>query len=668
MNNGLLSERFDTLSQAIQRIKGYLAYHSPDLSWSVQGINPALRDDDQASREGIPAQDWSPLQHLGQRLQLSQFAQDLLVLCAGVELDSEIAQWCRHHNPQQASVTFGLALAVLPEAQWESFTPTAPLRHWQLIDIGPGHHLVSSPLRINERILHYLTGSQFLDERLRPYVRMVEEVTPEQGALVPSHQALIERGIQAWRSSAQTLPLLQLCGLEAGDKHRIAHEICRHFGLDPCEVDAATLPSTPRELEELSRLWMREAILSHRVLWVNCDRISLDSGDPMGRQQATTLAQLLQRIRTPLMLSTQQPKDLKRDLSDRAIITLEVQSPTLAEQRQLWTHHLQDYGQVLNGQFDSQLDRLMGHFNLSGRAIQWACQQSLGVDPHNLFQTLWQTCRHQARQSTGHLIERIEATADWEDLIVSETAQQVLVDVAAHVRQRLRVYHEWGFAGKTSRGMGISALFAGASGTGKTMAAEILAKELNLDLYRVDLSGVVSKYIGETEKNLRQVFALAEAGGSILLFDEADALFGKRSDVKDSHDRYANMEVSYLLQQMESYRGLSILTTNLKDSIDTAFLRRIRFVVRFSFPDPTQRALIWQRIFPQQTPTQGLNFNRLASLQVSGGNIRNIALNAAFIAADTGDPVQMVHILQAARQEYVKLEKTLTDPEIKGWI
>jgi SpoVK/Ycf46/Vps4 family AAA+-type ATPase len=216
--------------------------------------------------------------------------------------------------------------------------------------------------------------------------------------------------------------------------------------------------------------------------------------------------------------------------------------------------------------------------------------------------------------------------------------------------------------------LGISALFAGASGTGKTMAADVLARELRLDLYRIDLSSVVSKYIGETEKNLRRVFDAAEAGGAILLFDEADALFGKRSDVKDSHDRYANMEVSYLLQRMEAYRGLAILTTNLKDALDTAFLRRIRFIVRFPFPDATQRAEIWQRIFPSQTPTEDLDVKKLAKLNVAGGNIRNIALNAAFFAADAGEPVGMKHLLQAAQSEYVKLERPLTDTEVKGWV
>jgi SpoVK/Ycf46/Vps4 family AAA+-type ATPase len=230
------------------------------------------------------------------------------------------------------------------------------------------------------------------------------------------------------------------------------------------------------------------------------------------------------------------------------------------------------------------------------------------------------------------------------------------------------VYDQWGFGDKSKRGLGISALFAGQSGTGKTMAAEVLAYTLNLDVYRIDLSSVVSKYIGETEKNLCKVFDAAEGGGAILLFDEADSLFGKRSDVKDSHDRYANMEVSYLLQRMEAYQGLAILTTNLKDSIDQAFLRRIRFVVQFPFPDHHQREEIWRRVFPQKTPTKGLDFEKLSSLHVSGGNIRNIAMNAAFLAKAEDQMVMMKHILQAARNEYIKLERPMPTNEVMGWL
>ena len=233
---------------------------------------------------------------------------------------------------------------------------------------------------------------------------------------------------------------------------------------------------------------------------------------------------------------------------------------------------------------------------------------------------------------------------------------------------RAQVYEAWGFGRSMNRGRGISALFAGASGTGKTMAAEILAHELHLDLYRIDLAGVVSKYIGETEKNLRQVFDAAEQAGAILFFDEADALFGKRTEVKDSHDRYANIEVNYLLQRMEEYRGLAILATNRKSFLDQAFLRRLRFLVDFPFPDAADRRRIWERVFPASAEVERLDFGALARLEIPGGNIRNIAVNAAFLAATEGRPIGMGHVLAAARREYAKIDKLATDAELDlGW-
>ena len=262
---------------------------------------------------------------------------------------------------------------------------------------------------------------------------------------------------------------------------------------------------------------------------------------------------------------------------------------------------------------------------------------------------------------------RITPAAGWEDLVLPEAQKTTLREIASQVRNRETVYERWGFAAKGQRDLGINAMFAGASGTGKTLAAEVLAHELGLDLYRIGLSSLVSNYIGETEKNLRGVFDAAEKKEVILLLDEADALFGKRSEVKDAHDRYANIEVSYLLQRMEDYRGLAILTTSKKDALDGAFLRRLRFVLDFPLPDKTQRAQIWRQIFPAKTPTQALDTARLAQLEIAGGSIRNIALNAAFLAADEGAPVCMKHILRSARHEYAKLEKPLTDAETSGW-
>jgi SpoVK/Ycf46/Vps4 family AAA+-type ATPase len=265
------------------------------------------------------------------------------------------------------------------------------------------------------------------------------------------------------------------------------------------------------------------------------------------------------------------------------------------------------------------------------------------------------------------LAQRVESTAGLDDIVLPSLQLALLLDIVAHVRHRTLVYGEWGMSGTSTAGLGSTALFAGPSGTGKTLAASVVANALSLDLYRVDLSQAVSKYIGETEKNLHRIFQAATDSGAVLLFDEADALFGKRGEVRDSHDRYANMEVSYLLQAMESYRGLAILTTNMRGALDAAFLRRLRFVVDFPFPDAAQREEIWRRVFPSTAPTRDLRIDRLAQLSVAGGGIRNIAVQAAFAAADAGGPIGMAEILHAAAAEYGKHQRSLTEAEIGGW-
>jgi hypothetical protein len=343
----------------------------------------------------------------------------------------------------------------------------------------------------------------------------------------------------------------------------------------------------------------------------------------------------------------------------RPAVVLDVRHPQPEEQRAAWETVL-----------DGPADAIAGQFSLSVADIHTVAAEARAraTDGEDTAALAWDLCRARLRARLDGLARRVEARAGWDQLVLPPAEIATLHAIAAQLRQRATVYERWGFAAQGSRGLGISALFYGPSGTGKTLAAEVLAASLRLDLYRIDLSSVVSKYIGETEANLRRVFDTAEESGAILLFDEADALFGKRSEVKDSHDRYANIEVSYLLQRMEEYRGLAVLTTNLKSSLDSAFLRRLRFVVQFPFPDAAHRAAIWRAVFPPGVPTQGLDWARLATLRVAGGNIRSIALNAAFLAADAGESVGMAHVLAATRSEYAKLERPLTPSEIGGWV
>jgi ATPase family associated with various cellular activities (AAA) len=588
---------------------------------------------------------------------LSPFERELLLVCAGVELDSTFAGLCAalHGDSARRHPTFGLALATLSSPHWSALTPEAPLRRWRMIEVSSGHPLTSSALRIDERVLHYLAGIQHLDERLAGIV----EPLPPGGELVPSHWAVVDRMVQAWASLPERagFPVVQLCGNEPVAKRLVAAAACSRFGLTLAVMHGSAIPSAPAELDTLVRLWEREAALGTSGLLVDCD--SIDAADTL---RAAALGWLIDHVKSPLVITSREHlQSLKRPT-----VTLEVQNPTAAEQRRLWEARLGSEAAGLNG----QVDALVSQFNLGASTISAICAEMLSSDAAGpkrevsgaeLAARVWEACRGQSRPRLGDLAQRLEPSAAWDELVLPGPQRHLLREIAMHVKHRATVNDVWGFSAKSTRGLGISALFAGPSGTGKTMAAEVLAGELRLDIYRIDLSQIVSKYIGETEKNLRRVFDAAEDGGAILLFDEADALFGKRSEVKDSHDRYANIEISYLLQRMEAYRGLAILTTNMKSALDGAFLRRIRFIVQFPFPEAAQRAEIWRRVFPVSTPVEGLDPDRLARLNVAGGNIRSIALNAAFLAADAGEPVRMDHVWRAARSEYAKLEKPLAE-------
>ena len=591
---------------------------------------------------------------------LTQFESDTLLLCAGMELDSKFPSLCAaaSGDPKRPYPTFGLALSALPGAHWSALSPGSPLRLWRLIEMGTGDYLTYSPLHIDERVLHYLVGVQAFDERLAGIL----EVVYQGDSVGQSHNEIAGSIAGTWSKikQAEAFPVVQLCGKDIEIKRKIAQSACRSLGYSLCLIHTQTLPQTTGEVSSFIRLCERESVLGGYGMFLDCEEV--DTANP---NHEKIIDRLIESLRCPLVIASRN----RRTIKQRSLVTYDIPRLSSSEQLQIWKSSMGS----LSSSLDGKANALVSQFDLSSHSIKNTCEKAIGhfanknVDPDDLYNVLWDTCLREGRPRLESMSVRIEPAAKWDDLVLPETALQILYEISMHVRQRKKVYDSWGFAKKGMCGLGISVLFAGESGTGKTMAAEVLANELRLDLYRIDLSQVVSKYIGETEKNLRRVFDAAEEGGAILLFDEADALFGKRTDVKDSHDRFANIEVSYLLQRMEAYRGLAILTTNMKNALDTAFLRRIRFIVQFPFPDHVSRAGIWQNIFPKDTPIEGLDMNKLARLNVSGGNIRNIAMNAAFLAADEDVPVQMAHILKASRSECMKMEKTLTDSEVAGW-
>lgn len=344
------------------------------------------------------------------------------------------------------------------------------------------------------------------------------------------------------------------------------------------------------------------------------------------------------------------------------LMPVELSLPTLEESRDLWASLLEEYPHS-----GADPEQLAGKYRFTpGQIISaldsaWAVAGWRGLSVMDSA-CLEEGCRSQLRYALGEKARKVERLFTWDDLILPPSSKLLLRSACDQIKYRRQVYEDWGFEGKLPYGKGLSMLFSGPPGTGKTMAAQIAAGELGLELYKVELPMVVSKYVGETEKNLNHIFREAARSQAILFFDEADVLFGKRTEVKDAHDKYNNMEAAFLLQKMEEYSGVSVLATNFLQNFDEAFKRRIRFIIEFPFPNGDYRKLLWQSVFPGRTPLEGdVDWEFLAqNFELSGSSIKNVAVNAAFLAAGRGETVGMTHLLIALRRELHKSGKVVT--------
>ena len=596
---------------------------------------------------GARAEPAAALELLGDRLGLSRFERLVLMLAAATELDPGIAGRCAqaNGNPMEAYPTLALALAMLPGATWDVVSPQRPLRYWRLIELDEPRAgaLTATRMRIDERIVSFLKGLNVMDERLAPLVRSAGASLPPN--LPATHERAVAEIVMALteEGSDEQPPVVELVGTDPAVRRGLAACAAERLGRELYEVTPERVPQSPRELSDLIRLWERETLLLPVLLYGDTAETA--------REDAAGICALFEQVRGLVLLGCREPLPLR----SRRLRVVDTPRPTSAEQEVLWR-------ELMAGD-TAAAARLAAQFDLSQLVIADVIRQvthsGAGVGG------LWAACRAQTRPRLDTLARRVEPVADWDDLVLPDAERTMLRHLVDQVRGRGTVLRSWGMAERVTRGSAVTALFAGGSGTGKTLAAEVIAHELELDMYRVDLAGVVSKYIGETEQNLRRVFDAAEEGGALLVFDEADALFGKRSEVKDSHDRYANIEVSYLLARMEDYRGVAILATNLRHALDDAFVRRLRFIVTFPFPGPAERARLWARAFPAQAPVAELDIGRLARLAASGGMIRNIALNAAFCAAGRGTEVTMELVLEMARIEFRKHERHVDDADFK---
>jgi hypothetical protein len=606
---------------------------------------------------------------------LDGFERDLLLLCLGHALNTRVARLCAQHPEGAAgSPTFALALSLASderwdrlsadereqtqrmasESSWNALVPERPLRAWQMIEISqPGAQpLITSPLRIDERIVNHLKGIDYLDDRIAPLCRPLPYL-PDRHRFSERQEALLDSALgelaARWRERIDDRIVVQLPGGDSATKQlfarRIAHE--KGLALFHLRVDRLAQQGSP---EQVGRLWERERRLQPIALYLDASDSSEETPALVGR--------LLDRISGLVFLDQPETQG-----GYEPAVLLDTARPAPAEQRLDWAQRLGDDG----GDWP---ERLAAQFSLNVPDLLdvVAAAQALAPEEDAVGARVWALCRGRARPQLDGLAQRIVTRVALRDVQLPPEETRALEQVRDQARHRVTVYDTYGFREHVGRGLGIAALFAGASGTGKTMAAEAIASELQLDLYRIDLATTVSKYIGETEKNLRRIFDAAEQSGAVLLFDEAEALFGKRSEVRDSHDRYSNIEVAYLLQRMEAYEGLAILTTNMKSAIDEAFLRRLRFIVTFPFPGAAERERIWRGVFPAGVRGRDrLDYARLAQPSLTGGQIRNIALNAAFLAAADDGMVTMERLRAAARDELRKAGKPFVVADYARW-
>jgi hypothetical protein len=606
------------------------------LSAGLEWLNRRLRSEDTDEPGWWEDERWSDapvppaLEVVGDTLGLSRFERLTLFLAAAPE-------W--GHDLDGIRPTLALALRILPDPAWDVVSSQRPLRYWRLLQIHhtPPAPLIDAPISADERIANYLKGLNVPDGRLEHFLRRCDAPI---GVDLPSSQlSAIDEVVTTFREAelgSTAPPIIELIGADQEVLRSIATAAGRSCGRDVYELVGERISSGGEGVAELMRLWQREAVLAPLALYV--DVTDLD------RANHDALATWLADVDGVLFVGCREAWSVPR----RQLRLIDARHPTADEQEQLWASGL---APILDD--DGDLPALLsGRFDLSQFAIDRAITYI--TTRGGRAEDLWDACKVNAQPRLESLATRIEPRARWQDLVLPEREMRALGYLVAQVRGRSTVLRRWGFGERIARGNGVTAMFTGQSGTGKSLAAEIIAHELDLTLYRVDLSGVVSKYIGETERNLRRVFDAADEGGVLLLFDEADALFGKRSEVKDSHDRYANIEVNYLLQRMEDYAGIAILTTNQRNAIDHAFLRRLRFVVSFPFPSRDERKLLWMNAFPERTPVTELDVDRLATLSASGGMIRNIALNAAYTAAGNDGSVTTELVLSLAHLEFLK--------------
>jgi ATP-dependent 26S proteasome regulatory subunit len=622
-----------------------------------------------------------PLPQLAARFKLSRFEVDCIVLAIAPEVDGRYETLFAYVQDDvgkkrpTVELAIGLAcndldqraeaLALLHES--------APAFRHQLLRLVDDPHTAEPPLparflKVDRRIVDFALDADRVDGRIADAVR---SVFPRAGlpaaAAGDDTYARIEELV---RGTGSRPGLIKLVGPEQVGKSHVAESLCRSTGRALVVVQGRSLLRSEVALADSFRLLEREARL--RGAWVHISQFDSLLADASTRWTAERgVGRLVESGLVVSLGCSISPTGF--DLPTAAFeLTVDVPLPSYAMRLDAWKSALGEYQcQHID---EGDLKRLASRLVLTPGGIRRAVRRardgaSIAGREDVTEEDLGDAARDESSSNLSRLAHRVSPTYSWDDIVLPHHTLRQLKEVFASMRYRHVVYSEWDFERKLALGKGLNVLFSGPSGTGKTMAAQILAHEMRLDIYAIDLASVLSKWIGELEQNLSRVFEEARAINAVLFFDEADALFGKRSEVKDSRDRYANIEVAYLLQRIDEYEGIVILATNLGNNIDPAFTRRMHHVVEFPTPDALDRERIWRSVFPQSAPLEAaLDLGFLArQFDLVGGSIRNIALAAAFLAAADGGTISMEHLIRATAREYQKLGKLPSRTDFKDY-
>jgi len=651
--------------------------HRPDLAEALARVAREIADRKaESTRLGVALR----LDELARRFALTPFDVDALLITLAPEVDLRYERLFSYLQDdvtkRRPSVDLVLNLLcptfVDKLAARGRLTEGAPLLGHRLVELfddpsRPHPPLLARYLRADARVVSYLFGGDDIDVRLIPFARRIEPAARLDDLVQEPEWKARLRALAALPEAEGGGAVLYLQGPYGVGKETTAEALCRELGLRLLSVDLDRLLAGGDDtFETVLDLAGREAVLQGAALfWRGFDLLLAED---RSARRGRFLAALEER-RSLTFLAGEADWEPADALHGAAFSRVELPFPGHRERLELWRRALDGApGADSLDRDGGDLDEVAAKFRFTGGQIRdsAATARSLarGRDPESgrlERADLYAACRLQSNRKLATLAQKIVPHYRWTDIVLPASRLEQLREVCNTMRYRSRVYEDWGFGRKLSLGKGLNVLFAGPSGTGKTMAAEILAGDLGLDLYKIDLASVISKYIGETEKNLSRIFAEGRASNAVLFFDEADAIFGKRTEVRDAHDRYANIEVSYLLQRMEEYEGMVILATNLRKNMDDAFVRRLQFMIEFPFPAEADRRRIWEGLWPADLPRNAeLDLDFMARrFEIPGGNIRNIALAASFLAAADGGVVGMAHLIRATQREYQKMGKVV---------